>query len=182
MIYEKSCFSYCESVPRAVKYATMRMAGYMFDTNIFNEILDAKLNPDEFRDKGAFFVTNVQAEEIEKTKKSERRKALQSIFNKVSKKSLPTASFILDYTPLDEGKLSDGELFDSIKSDLDELNRRKDNNLQDALIAETALSNKLVLVTNDQDLIKVMGKHQGITMTSVEFFKTSGVPLPGALE
>jgi predicted nucleic acid-binding protein len=39
---------------------------------------------------------------------------------------------------------------------LNQLNKAKSNNIQDALIAETALANDLTLVTEDRDLSQIV--------------------------
>lgn len=52
-------------------------------------------------------------------------------------------------------------MYKALRKELDELNGGKANNVQDALIAETSIKRKLVLVTDDGDLATVTKKFGG---------------------
>jgi len=67
---------------------------------------------------------------------------------------LPTENFILNISRLDKAKLGTDKYYTKILTELDK-HKRKENNRQDALIAETALVNQITLVRNDEILIKV---------------------------
>ena len=65
---------------------------------------------------------------------------------------------------------ANGNLYADIKSRLDVLKKKK-NNVQDALIAETAISNKLCLVTDDNNLCQVAREFGGTAISVQEFKK-----------
>jgi predicted nucleic acid-binding protein len=137
------------------------MTSYMFDTNIFNHILDGKFEINEFRSKAHFYATHVQIDEIKNTSDIKRRQELLDIFEVIAgNNKIPTESFILGVSRLNEAKLGDKkkDLYSKIKTALDKRNRNKPNNIQDALIAETSMKNSLVLVTHDSDLFLVATK------------------------
>ena len=52
-------------------------------------------------------------------------------------------------------------MYSAIKAELDRLNKNKANNVQDSLIAETAIKNQFTLVTDDSDLCTVTKKFGG---------------------
>ena len=134
------------------------MSNYMFDTNIFNRVLDGVVEIPKFSNKAKFYATHVQQDELKATSNSKRRKALTAVFeNLIGNKKVPTASFVLDISRLDEANLGDEEddLYSKIKEELDKLNKKRPSNIQDALIAEAAIKNQLTLVTTDNDLLVV---------------------------
>lgn len=53
------------------------------------------------------------------------------------------------------------DIFAGMRAELDALNKRKGNNPQDILIAETAIRNHWVLITSDTDLFAVVTKYGG---------------------
>ena len=71
------------------------MHGYMFDTNIFNCILDGSTDIVPLEGK-EYFVTHVQYDEIQATRNVTRRSQLESVFSVVSQQEIPTESFVLD--------------------------------------------------------------------------------------
>jgi predicted nucleic acid-binding protein len=134
------------------------MPSYMFDTNIFNRILDAVVAITKFREKAHFYATHVQLDELKATSNTQRRQELISVFDEVAgNNKIPTESFVLGVSRLDEAKLGDEEndLYSKIKTELDKRNKNKPNNIQDALISETAIKNKITLVTEDTDLLAI---------------------------
>ncbi len=69
-------------------------------------------------------------------------------------------------------KYTEGNSCDLIKKKLDELNRKKKKgkgNTCDALIAETAIKNNFILVTEDSELIAMVKKMNGDVMRLDEF-------------
>ena len=85
---------------------------------------------------------------------------------------LPTHSFgtFRDSTLQD---LATELLFTRIRDDLAKLNKGKLNNIQDALIAETAINNGLVLVTEDRDL-RIVVSREGGSATRIQDINPSG--------
>jgi predicted nucleic acid-binding protein len=156
-----------------------RMRSYMFDTNVFNHLLDGMAELSTFVGRANFYATHVQIDELNRTRDEGRKAALLQVFEEVTSVRVPTESFVLDASRLDEAKLggehvvptesavwgvskwgqckwtSIDNLYDPMKSKLDQLNKNKSNNIQDSLIAETAIKNRFTLVTHDSDLFKV---------------------------
>lgn len=172
----------------------LNMKKYMFDTNIFNDILDGQLNVSELVGKAHFFVTHVQHDEIQAAKDEKRREKLALVFECITQYKVPTESFVLDTLRLDEAKLgndsvvptessvygvsrygqskytSENNLYEPIKVKLDSL-KKKDNNIQDALIAETAIKNNFTLVTHDKNLFSVVTELKGAAANLYEVLK-----------
>lgn len=166
------------------------MNRYMLDTNIFNKILDGNIG---LNLRGDFFATHVQMDEILATTNECRRNQLLEIFKNILQRNWPTESsvwdvskwdqckwgneekiistesFILDYSRMDMAKLSGDDLYIKIKNSLDQRNKKKSSNIQDALIAETAIKNNLILVTNDKDLKEVFKEYSENVMDFEKF-------------
>jgi hypothetical protein len=143
--------------PHAAAIATK----YVVDTCVFNWLADGLINSEALPSDGGFAITHIQVDEINKTKDEDRRAKLILVQVSLHCKLLPTESFLLDVSRLDHAKLGDGQLFTSIKTELDKLNRAKKNNNRDALIAEAAVQNGLTLITADEDLKSVTEQHSG---------------------
>jgi predicted nucleic acid-binding protein len=153
------------------------MPSYMFDTMIFNHILDGVFEITSFREKAHFYATHVQLDELERTPNTPKRKGLISVYEKVvGNNTVPTESFRLNESRLDKAKLGQQEnnLSTIIKDDLDKLNKNKPNNCRDALIAETAIKNKIRLVTEDTDLLEVTKRLNGKCFTINEMLSELG--------
>lgn len=126
----------------------------MFDTNIFNEILDHKIDLDF--DKHEYYVTHVQFDELNATNSDGRRSSLLNTFKVIGAIKIPTESAVWDVSEWDECKWPDENgYYDKIFEKLEAIKSKK-NNKQDSLIGETAIVNKLLLVTNDKDLNQVV--------------------------
>lgn len=134
---------------------------YMFDTNIFNDILNENININTFKDNITCFATNVQYDEINKTNNTTRREKLNTVFSSLDTTKLATETFCYDISRLDIDKLGDGMLYTEIKEFMDNINKKKKNNERDALIAETSIQNKLTLVTHDKELYKAVTEFKG---------------------
>jgi predicted nucleic acid-binding protein len=161
------------------------MQSYMFDTNVFNHILDGMADLSGFVGRAKFYATHVQIDELQKTADEQRKTALLRVFEVVTNVKIPTESFVLNASRLDEAKLGGEQpvptesavwgvskwgqckwtpsdnLYQPIKSKLDQLNKSKANNVEDALMAETAIKNGFTLVTHDGDLYKVATEFGG---------------------
>ena len=117
---------------------------YVVDTSLINKLVDGSVNLDELPQDGDLIATDVQIDEISRTKNIELRNLLLSAFDKVIEYNLPTES---------------SESYKAIEEDLDSRNGGKANNRKDALIAEVALKNGYVLLTADWDLWRVALNH-----------------------
>ncbi len=147
---------------------------FMFDTNIFNHILDEGLEISEIAGKARFWVTHVQLDEIQKTSNPERREQLLQVFRTIIEKKvpdeaklgsdsmIPTESAVYGSSVYGNAKYaSEDNLYEPIRAKLDQLNKGKKNNIHDALISETAIKNKFALVTHDKDLATVTSEMDG---------------------
>lgn len=141
------------------------MKRYMFDTNVFNRFLDDDFDVELLAGEGKYYVTHVQLDEIKNTKNSTRREKLLAIFASIPQDHIPTESAIWGISNWGEAKWSDNNgLYEKILQALNERNKGKANNRQDALIAETAVKNDLTLVTRDSDLDSVVSQLGGSVM------------------
>jgi predicted nucleic acid-binding protein len=71
---------------------------YMLDTNVFSDVLDGKISPEVFAGD-RLFVIGVQIDEIQATKKIERRESLLAVFavfKDIAPTSLRASSFAFD--------------------------------------------------------------------------------------
>lgn len=142
--------------------------GFMFDTVIFNKILDVEISLDSLPKNFKYVVTHIQYDELNKTPNEDRRKKLLDIFFKIYSKEISTESTLLGTSILGKSKLSNNSLCEKIKLMLDR-KQNKESNKNDALIAETAIKNGLILVTNDRDLAEVTQKYEGEAINLEDF-------------
>jgi predicted nucleic acid-binding protein len=168
---------------------------YILDTNIFNKILDGNI---DVNFDGEFFVTHVQEDEIYATPNHDRKNQLLKIFKKIIQKDIPTESavwdiskwdsckwggesnskiptesFVLGHSRIGMAKLSNDNLYSEIRDSLDK-KKKKPNNVQDALIAETAIKNNLILVTDDKTLREVAKSYYENVISFDEFISGAG--------
>jgi len=153
--------------------------GFMFDTNIFDEILNEKI---ELPKNLKYYVTHIQYDEILNIPldKKERREKLLKIFNKVPKEVIATEGAVVGVSRFDLSKVmskEDAELYDKMLEklkDLDEKSGKKktpENQARDILIALTCMKNCLTLVTNDNNLKKVAQEFQCSAITFEQLLK-----------
>lgn len=141
-----------------------KMADIMFDTNIFNRILDGEINSDDLIIEGDnYYVTHVQKDELERCPDEERRKNLLEVFNDAEQKEIPTESTVLNTSRFGKAKLGDGEL-------LEEIRKGNLRHTEDALIGETAIKKDIVLISED-GRIRSKVNSLGGTAVSIEEFK-----------
>lgn len=124
----------------------------MFDTNVYNNLLHAQ-NDFIVLPFAEYYCTFQQYDELLATPLVSRKEELRALFLRLERIELPVETFILGNARLDKTKLGDGKVFFQIKTFLDGCKKKK-NNLQDALIAETAAVNSLILITDDDCLFK----------------------------
>jgi predicted nucleic acid-binding protein len=132
---------------------------YMLDTNVFNHVVEGK-RPLETLMGRNLYATHVQIDELEKAP-PEKRADLLALFKSVGTQTIPTSTSLWGISKLGLCNLSsDPELFQSLLERIKELDRKAgkrkkcENQSKDALIAETAIKNDLILVTNDKNLTK----------------------------
>jgi hypothetical protein len=171
----------------------MTIPAYMFDTVVFNRILDGALDIGAFVGKARFYAIHIQLDEINETSNSQRRQALLEVFNRITERKVPTESFVLGVSRLDEARWGGGNIvptesavwnvstwghakwggadgfYTAFKAELDTLNKNKPNNVQDTLIAETAIKNRFELVTDDVDLYTITKRFGGQCTNTKQF-------------
>jgi predicted nucleic acid-binding protein len=137
----------------------------MFDTNAFGKILKMKSPYDLLAVKHEYFVTHVQRDELDATTDDRTRSQLLTVFRTIPQSAIPTESAVFDFSRFDMAKFGDGLVYSHL---LKELNKRKpmehENNIKDALIAETAAKNGILLVTDDKALREVVLKMGGLAI------------------
>ena len=173
------------SETQALGCRAIALPRFMFDTNVFNRILDGVIPVTTLTGRVEANVTHIQRDELDRTKNPERREALAKVFGEVVAGALPTGSFVLGVSRLGEARLggervvptasgiygvsnygqarysANDNLYAALRSRLDSVNGQKSNNVQDALIAETSIKEGHVLVTDDTDLALVTKEFGG---------------------
>ena len=143
----------------------------MFDTTTFNRIVESGLPVGFLMENIEVFATSLQWHEINNTKNPEKRSKLNEAFIEIF--SNPTRS-IDGSVPRNEiltwikSKWGDSNWTDDgteplswkIKDELDIIEKKK-NNVIDAGIGGMAVENNLILVTDDENLRKVVGNIGG---------------------
>jgi len=167
----------------------------MFDTTVFNDILKEGISLQPLIGRIEAYATHVQWDELNATRDPELRRSLTQVFTDVVEASVPSDSFVLGVSRLDEARLggdrvvptssstwdaskwdqsgwgTEDDLYSTLKSELDNRNNSKPNNIQDALIAETSVKRKYVLVTDDKHLAIVTKKYGGECLSVGELLK-----------
>lgn len=150
------------------------MKDYIFDTNIFNQIIDESCFDISHLKGYRIYVTHIQWDELNKTPDNARKQKLLKVFKEINPNELATESLVLDISKLGKAKLGDGELYTTILNKLNE-KKQKDSNRYDSLIGETAYMNNMVLVSNDGYFSEIM-QELGCTVVSLkEFLDSIGV-------
>ena len=151
-------------------------SGIMFDTNIFNKILDDKISLNSLPKNVIYYVTFVQKGEIGKTSDGDRRNKLLQIFTQIKQKKISTETSLYGWGPYGEGKYGAlGRLYPGILKTVRQLDKKagkkkkKENQKRDALIGETCIINKLILVSNDPNLRKAVKKFGGVAISFKDF-------------
>lgn len=138
---------------------------YVLDTNIFNRILDNSFDLSSLPSDAIFVATKIQLEELEKTKVKDpiRGEELVATFQSIDPKMLPASfSWGIAGAGWGEGTWSDGKVASELHAALEAIKSRN-NNWQDALIAEVAFESGYCLVTADKILAEVAKKY-GVTV------------------
>jgi hypothetical protein len=170
----------------------------MFDTNVFNRILDGVISVQTLEGRVVAYATHVQRDELDNTRNAQRRAKLATVSVDVVAGSLPTESSVLGVSRLGEAKLggervvltesavyrvskygsakcsAEDASYPALKESLDRLNGQKPNNVHDALIAEASIRGGHVLVTDDVDLATVTKQYGGECMSVAELLLRCG--------
>ena len=141
---------------------------YVVDTCIFNKLIDGEISLGALPQRSSFFASHIQIDEINKTPDAERKAQLFLKFAEIRPKIIPAESMVWGFMRWGQMKWSDGELYKQLKQSLDKLSKSKRSNISDALIAETAINNRYILLTTDE-LLSNVATELGC---EVQFFKT----------
>ena len=130
---------------------------YLLDTNISNQLVDDRISFAELPTDGPLLATYLQMQEIENTKREERRILLISKFQEINPQTVPVETSLWNVTPWGEGKYGGNSvLYEELLAELDAKNNAKKNNYADVLIAEVTIVNGHTLITADQDLANLV--------------------------
>lgn len=142
---------------------------YMFDTNIFDDIVNGKLGIADIGryknfKKAEIYVTHIQIDENNKCSDVDKRARLNIFMVKIRPILIPTSSCAFDRSRFDESKFGDGIIFNKIK-------KGNIKHVEDALIGETAIKEGIILVTNDRRLKKIVIELGGNALFLNEFIE-----------
>lgn len=121
----------------------------MFDTNVLDRLLEVFCDFEEFSwDEYGYYITPVQVEELVKIpgSKKEKKYKIEAILEELGAEVLPSSS-----SPHSRIINSTG------------------SNLDDAIIANTAVENGCILVTEDKDLYRRM-EQEGLDVLTLRQF------------
>ena len=140
---------------------------FILDSNIFDEIVAGNLKIDDFvmfknKENAEFYITHIQVDEINKCLDTEKRAKLFLFMTKISPIIVPTESAVLGISRIGEAKYSKGDL-------LEKLRKGNIKHTKDALIGETAIKEKLILITNDRTLRTRVNLNGGKAFNLEEF-------------
>ena len=146
------------------------MTKYILDTNIFRRVLDGELDAGVIAERVSLFATHIELNELQNTRDEKLRQQLLDTFEAVGPERIPTASAVWSVSEWGSAEFtSDESHYLAILELLNNKNKGKENNAQDALIADTAISHGLVLVTEDRHLRDVLAEVGGSTADLDEF-------------
>ena len=120
----------------------------MFDTNIYDLIFDKGINLNLIKNKGQFYITNVQLSEIKNIANESRKTKLLKIIEDLNQIQVNLESGIwLDDLFWDDNQIWIDNISDSCQTLLG--NAINSHRWKDALIGEVAKRHSLTLITND---------------------------------
>lgn len=134
----------------------------MFDTNVFNHVLDGEIRPDAIMEDWELAITHIQRDELDETPNEARRNALKRKVTEVAATKIPTESAVWGASQWGQAKWTGpSSQYVEIRAELDTI-KNKPNNVQDALIADTCLQKDYLLITNDGRSAERHGKARRI--------------------
>lgn len=141
----------------------------MFDTSVFNRLKDGAIPVEVLTKLKTVYVTHIQRDELIATDDPARRSALLAVFRDLGPEELATESTVWDVSSWDKAKWSANDgIYESLLARIKALDGRDrgDNQIRDALIAETAIKVGLTLVTDDIKLTQAVREHRGRVVAS----------------
>ena len=124
---------------------------YIFDTNVFDFILDNNIDISAIKELGTLYTTNVQFSELSKIPDEDRRNKLLEIYDRLESIKITLKSGIW----IDDLRWDDEQPWvDAISEECENLTGNSINKpWKDALIGEVAKLEGVILVTNDSGFI-----------------------------
>ena len=143
------------------------MTKYFLDTNVFDFIIDNNIDIVALQLRGTFYTSNIQESEIKNTKNIDKLNKLLKAYNSLKQEKLLLSSGIwLDDLYWDDEQPWVDEIGEiAIKL----IGNTKKKPWKDALMGEIAKLNNLVLVTNDDKLLKRASLHNIKAITTRQF-------------
>lgn len=150
--------------------------GFMFDTNVINQIIKENIEIKLLDQSHDYFVTSIQINELSATTNTEIRQKLLNGF-KVMEIEIPvqktTAETAL-WGSFNWGEMKwgqEGGHYERLKNNLENQPRKKNDrgNVSDALIIEACLLQEHALISNEK-AIQSICKEEGITCMPLEDF------------
>jgi hypothetical protein len=137
---------------------------YVLDTNIFNRVVEGKLAITDLPSDGVFCASEVQINEIGKTKDHVKRTQLEETFQKIGPQISERKTTLWGNGGWGTGTWNmEGKYFDTILKELRNLHPKKSSDVEDALIGEISITENCVLISTDKDLIAVVKQLGGQT-------------------
>ncbi|MDD5701298.1 MAG: hypothetical protein PHU23_04520 [Dehalococcoidales bacterium] len=132
------------------------MNGYLLDTNIFNHLVEGKIKLDDLPLDYPIFVTHIQQTEFMQFPHCEKRSQLLKLLKVLPDHQANLQTLLADISCAGDA-CGNGKIYDQILLRLNKIEKRKSNaNVHDALIGETSIINRLVLITNDKDFAQAV--------------------------
>jgi predicted nucleic acid-binding protein len=145
----------------------------MFDTNIFGKILKMDSPYDLLVRGHEYFVTHVQRDELEVTPSENIRNQLLTVFQTIPQNAILTETAVFDFSRFDMAKFGDGLVYSHVLEELNKIKpRQHENNIKDALVAETTMKNGILLVTDDKALLEIVLKIGGLALDFSDYERT----------
>jgi predicted nucleic acid-binding protein len=153
--------------------STELMDRYMLDSNIYDHLLDNKIDIEKIKVLGDYYSTNIQSSEISNIKNEKRKEDLLKIYEQLSPKKILLRSGIW----IDDLRWDDDQPWvDDIQEEAKNLlgNSKVKKPWKDALIGEIAKVESITLVSNDKGF-RDKAKANGIdSIDANEFLKKIG--------
>ena len=154
---------------------------FMFDTNAINEIVKQGIDTTRLDQSHQYFISPVQLSELNQTKDPAIKERLFSGL-KLIENSVPLSTTNIESAPWGEFPWggapwgAHGGYYKKIRAELSTFKtKRKDRgNSSDALIIETCLIQKLVLVSNDPEVQEVSSQLGVQCVAVTDFLKKCG--------
>lgn len=149
------------------------MKKIMFDTNVFDKLPEFIELIRDSATQYEYYITTIQIDELcdIPDHKIDIRKRNFLMLADLRARLVPLSVFILGYARLGYARLGEGEVFNKI------LNSNR-SNIEDAVIADTAVYEGCTLITNDDDLYERMKKNGYDVMKFDDFIKTLNKTTP----